>query len=377
MSSGELMLWHPLSRREAARGLSPGIAGGGEGSALCVKWRPDPAPGSICVAVAGTSGRLVLYSRKPDEPSSPARESPKRSGSARGAAALKREATATLSRATERGFASAGVVQVSQSGVAVVALAFSADGTRLAAVTADGHIVAYAIGSANGGAPAAATARLSQGGSSAASNGLAGGVGSSDSPTCCGSVSSGSPVTSSPGAERLSLLFRLRSYFGGLHCVAWSGNGHWLVAGGEDDLISIVCAEQRALVGRAKGHRSWVRQLAFQPQPTPRDADAKAGADPATYTFASVGADGLLCFWEFQPKDLLGVLPDPPGATNAEGAGAAQAVAAPGFRAVPLIAPLSTTAVHPQPVSGLLYGRSVLLTACASGYLRTFSRVRA
>jgi hypothetical protein len=41
---------------------------------------------------------------------------------------------------------------------------------------------------------------------------------------------------------------------------------------------------------------------------------------------------------------------------------------------VPLLSPVVLAAVDPQPVSGLLYGRAVLLVASSSGHLRTFAR---
>lgn len=63
--------------------------------------------------------------------------------------------------------------------------------------------------------------------------------------------------------DSMELLGMARSYFGGLLCVAWSGDGRLLAAGGEDDLVTVWSLEQRRVVARAQGHHSWVSAVAF------------------------------------------------------------------------------------------------------------------
>lgn len=53
--------------------------------------------------------------------------------------------------------------------------------------------------------------------------------------------------------DSMELLGTGRSYFGGLLCVAWSGDGRLLAAGGEDDLVTIWSLDQRRVVARAQG----------------------------------------------------------------------------------------------------------------------------
>mmetsp|Transcript_3755 Transcript_3755/g.11019 ORF Transcript_3755/g.11019 Transcript_3755/m.11019 type:complete len:220 (+) Transcript_3755:1042-1701(+) len=218
------------------------------------------------------------------------------------------------------------MLRASESGAAVTAIAFSPDGSRLAAATADGMLVLWSVGGDCSGRPAAE------------------GEGSS-------------------GEGEPQLLARLASYFGGLLCVAWARDGAYLLAGGEDDLVSVVSFERRAVVARAQGHSSWVHHVAFEPAPLQEGKDRP----PASHAFASVGADGRICFWEFRAdgKGEDGGGPPPNGAD----------VPSPGFREVPLLAPLASVPLHERPVAALLYGRGEMHTACAGGFVKTFARV--
>uniref|UniRef100_A0A6U8QZE9 Uncharacterized protein n=1 Tax=Emiliania huxleyi TaxID=2903 RepID=A0A6U8QZE9_EMIHU len=54
LSSGEVVLWRPFSRRETSRGLSSAVAGGGEGAVADARWRPSPeAESGVCFGLAG------------------------------------------------------------------------------------------------------------------------------------------------------------------------------------------------------------------------------------------------------------------------------------------------------------------------------------
>lgn len=63
--------------------------------------------------------------------------------------------------------------------------------------------------------------------------------------------------------DSMELVGSARSYFGGLLCVTWSGDGRLLAAGGEDDLVTVWSLEQKRVVARAQGHRSWVASVSF------------------------------------------------------------------------------------------------------------------
>ena len=77
---------------------------------------------------------------------------------------------------------------------------------------------------------------------------------------------------------------RMRSYFGGVLCVCWSPDGRYVVAGGEDDLISVWSFEHRRVVARGEGHQSYVTAVAFDPYTTILfDAGFSASAKPGCH----------------------------------------------------------------------------------------------
>lgn len=84
------------------------------------------------------------------------------------------------------------------------------------------------------------------------------------------------------------------SYYGGITCVCWSPDGRFLVTGGQDDLLSIWSFDERRLVSRCIGHRSWVTSVAFDPW----------RCDYKSYRFGSVGEDARLLLWDFSPSML-------------------------------------------------------------------------
>lgn len=94
--------------------------------------------------------------------------------------------------------------------------------------------------------------------------------------------------------DSMELLGTARSYFGGLLCVAWSGDGRLVAAGGEDDLVTVYSNEQKRVIARAQGHRSWVACISF---------DCFLEADKC-YRIGSVGHDTYLCLWELSEDNL-------------------------------------------------------------------------
>jgi WD40 repeat protein len=61
------------------------------------------------------------------------------------------------------------------------------------------------------------------------------------------------------------LIGRFRSYFGGLLCVCWSPDGRLVATGGEDDLITVWSLDERRVLAKGRGHKSWVSIVAFDP----------------------------------------------------------------------------------------------------------------
>lgn len=335
-SSGEMCLWRPLAQREAPRSaLTTLLQREGELSPVCaLQWRPVHAAG---FAVAHGSGRLHVYERRATE-SPPSRDGqPSRGRSMRGS--LRREASGAGANSSAAAAAASArhrpvaCAQVSDSGAALHALAFDARGTRLATTSADALIVVYQLGDA--------------------------------------------PPSLNP-------LCRLQSYYGGVLCCCWSSDGLYLLTGGEDDFVSIWDLRRRAVVARGQGHDSWVSALAVDPlcdHPRRSTAAGSASAGSAAagsaaggterYRFASVSADAQLKLWEFCEADLL---PPPEHSAAARRSHAAEVVPAPPFRAVPLIRPHSGARLHTQPMSGLMLGKSALLTSCVSGHIRVWAR---
>lgn len=79
------------------------------------------------------------------------------------------------------------------------------------------------------------------------------------------------------------------SYYGGFICVCWSPDGKYMLTGGQDDLVSIWSLNERQIVARCQGHRSWVTAVAFDPW----------RCDERNYRFGSVGEDCKLLLWDF------------------------------------------------------------------------------
>jgi WD40 repeat protein len=101
--------------------------------------------------------------------------------------------------------------------------------------------------------------------------------------------------------ERLTDVFN--GYVGPLYCVCWSPDGNYILTGGQDaDLISIYSFAEKRLIARFKGHKNWVRWIAFDPW----------RCDERNYRFGSVGDDCQLCLWDFN----LGMVHTPRSVSN-------------------------------------------------------------
>jgi len=100
--------------------------------------------------------------------------------------------------------------------------------------------------------------------------------------------------------EKDKLILSAKSYYGGFLCVDWSRDGRYIIAGGEDDLVTLWewTESTYACVCRARGegHQSWVSAVSF---------DNYYKGDPNIYRFGSVGEDGKLCIWEYNATEFL------------------------------------------------------------------------
>ncbi|RYO90035.1 hypothetical protein DL766_007311 [Monosporascus sp. MC13-8B] len=180
------------------------------------------------------------------------------------------------------------------------------------------------------------------------------------------------------------------SYYGGLMCVCWSPDGKYVLTGGQDDLISIWCPSESALIARCQGHQSWVRSVAFDPW----------RCDEKNYRFGSVGEDCRLCLWDFN----VGMVHTPKGApvrlrggdalqrSETQGTSASrlrsgsQASATEGKESNPIIHPVQSrarTAIIPpvltkladkDPLNWVTFTHDSIMTSSDKGRIRAWTR---
>ncbi|KAF8784717.1 WD repeat-containing protein 20-like [Argiope bruennichi] len=152
--------------------------------------------------------------------------------------------------------------------------------------------------------------------------------------------------------DTMDLVGIVRSFFGGLLCVCWSPDGKYVVTGGEDDLVTVWSFQEKRVVARGHGHKSWVSVVAFdaftytdsdgldlcdseeEVSPLPNDDASESSKTVASgsktdsgtlvpnsvcarnslsgsrslnitsYRFGSVGQDTQLCLWDLT-EDVL------------------------------------------------------------------------
>ena len=144
------------------------------------------------------------------------------------------------------------------------------------------------------------------------------------------------------------------SYFGGVRCIDWSADGRYLLAGGEDDCVTVWSLEEQRQVARCSGHSSWVTAVRFIPPST----------ESAEYCFASAGWDGRACLWRFEPTVQGRPAPSAPSGEGGDAKAAVVAACAEGDRSVARLSSFAMSAPHPKPLSSLAVTPELLAVGC-------------
>ena len=63
--------------------------------------------------------------------------------------------------------------------------------------------------------------------------------------------------------DKLEMKSALRSYFGGLRCISWSSDSHYLATGGDDDMITVFSLLKDTVLCRCVGHKSRINAVVF------------------------------------------------------------------------------------------------------------------
>ena len=84
-----------------------------------------------------------------------------------------------------------------------------------------------------------------------------------------------------------------KSFFGGFLCCTWSTDGRFIIAGSQDDLLSIYGFKGRLLV-RCQGHSSWPTSVSFD----------EWKCTERYFRFGSAGEDSKVCLWDFSLSSL-------------------------------------------------------------------------
>lgn len=85
-----------------------------------------------------------------------------------------------------------------------------------------------------------------------------------------------------------------RSYYGNFLCCAYSPDGRYIAAGGEDDLVAVYGVRERQVLMHCEGHSSWISSVAFDPVELPE----LASPGEVQYRIVSVGQDCQIAFWD-------------------------------------------------------------------------------
>lgn len=174
-----------------------------------------------------------------------------------------------------------------------------------------------------------------------------------------------------------------KSYYGSLLCCAWSMDGKYILAGGEDDLVLVWSMEDRKIVAWGEGHNSWVSGVAFDSYWVAPNPDTVG--ENIVYRFGSVGQDGRLLLWDLEMDELVVPVRRPPGGSPTFSTGSqsppwdgASPVGtlqpAPRIRDVPKLSPLLAHRVDNEPLTGLVFTQEYVLTVGRDRHAKIWMR---
>ncbi|GAB2272383.1 hypothetical protein Dimus_007209 [Dionaea muscipula] len=175
-----------------------------------------------------------------------------------------------------------------------------------------------------------------------------------------------------------------KGYYGALLCCAWSADGKYILAGGEDDLVHIWSMEDRKIVAWGEGHSSFVSGVAFDPFWLSPSSDD--GEEETMYRFGTVGQDTQLLLWDLVMDDIVvplsrsllsrsqGSGSQSPHANGSYPAAVGSLLPSPKQKDIPKLAPLVAHRVDHEPLSGLIFTRDSVLTACREGHIKIWMR---
>ncbi|XP_059289824.1 probable catabolite repression protein creC isoform X2 [Lycium ferocissimum] len=174
-----------------------------------------------------------------------------------------------------------------------------------------------------------------------------------------------------------------KSYYGALLCCAWSMDGKYVLAGGEDDLVQVWSMDERKVVAWGEGHNSWVSGVAFDSYWSAPNSD---GTDEnVVYRFGSVGQDTQLLLWDLEMDEIVVPMRRPHGGSPTFSTGSQSShwdracpvgtlQPAPSTRDIPKLSPLVTHRVHTEPLSGVMFTHESVLTICREGHIKVWVR---
>ncbi|KAI3957441.1 hypothetical protein MKW98_003162 [Papaver atlanticum] len=175
-----------------------------------------------------------------------------------------------------------------------------------------------------------------------------------------------------------------KSYYGALLCCAWSMDGKYILAGGEDDLVHVWSMDEHKVVAWGEGHGSWVSGVAFDSYWSTPTSDGSG--ESIMYRFGSVGQDTQLLLWDLVMDEIVVPLRRyPTGGSPTYSTGSQSSYwdsispvgtlqPSPSIRNVPKISPLVVQRVHTDPLSGLVFTKESILTVCREGHVKVWTR---
>eukprot|EP00299_Pterocystis_sp_00344_P011326 c5258_g1_i1.p1 GENE.c5258_g1_i1~~c5258_g1_i1.p1 ORF type:complete len:459 (+),score=74.47 c5258_g1_i1:156-1379(+) len=155
--------------------------------------------------------------------------------------------------------------------------------------------------------------------------------------------------------EKMVIAFK--SYFGGLHCLCFSPDSKFVIAGGEDDMVTVWDWQEGVPIVRCVGHESWVCGVLFDPW---------MHSDSEVYRVVSIGQDAQMLFWDLSVDAMIRPRPRQGSATSPTSAALPTSEGVilpfPPLDKVPYIEPVAAAAVHPQPICGLALTQTHIIT---------------